>query len=107
MSASDHDHLPNPQGASSMKPHDLTHDEHRGSQPEGSGMNRPLKTALMMVAFVGGFYLLREHWDHVAGNWIYLLLLACPLMHLFHGHGGHGRHGGHATSTTKPADKEE
>jgi hypothetical protein len=21
----------------------------------------------------------------------YLLLLACPLMHLFHGHGGHGR----------------
>ena len=40
-----------------------------------------------MVALVGGFYLLREHWNHVAGNWIYLLLLACPLMHLFHGHG--------------------
>mgnify|MGYP001347094569 FL=1 len=107
MNASDHNHLPNPQGASGMKPHGLAHDEHRGSQPEGSGINRPLKTALMMAALVGGFYLLREHWDHVAGNWIYLLLLACPVMHLFHGHGGHGGHGGHATSTTKPADKEE
>jgi hypothetical protein len=54
-----------------------------------------VKTALLMVALVGGFYLLREHWDHVVGNWIYLLLLACPLMHLLHGHGGHG-HGRHA-----------
>jgi hypothetical protein len=27
----------------------------------------------------------------------YLLVAACPLMHLFmhHGHGGHGDHGGH------------
>lgn len=64
------------------------------SSPQHSGLGRPLKTALLMVALVGGFYLLREHWDHVAGNWIYLLLLACPLMHLFHGHGGHGSHRG-------------
>ncbi|MCW5641470.1 DUF2933 domain-containing protein [Comamonadaceae bacterium G21597-S1] len=107
MNASDHDHLPNPQGASGMKPRGLAHEEHRGARPEGSGMNRPLRTTLVMVALVGGFYLLREHWDHVAGNWIYLLLLACPLMHLFHGHGGHGGHGGRASSTAKPADREE
>ena len=108
MNASDHNHLPNPQGASGMKPHGLAHDEHRGAQPQGSGMHRPLKTALMMVALVVGFYLLREHWDHVAGNWIYLLLLACPLMHLFHGHGGHGAgHGSHTTSPNKPVNKEE
>ena len=50
-----------------------------------------------MVGVIAAFFLLREYWGHVAGNWIYLLLLACPLMHLFHGHGGHGRHGGHAT----------
>lgn len=56
-------------------------------------LGRPVQTALLMVVLVGGFYLLREHWNHVAGNWIYLLLLACPLMHLFH---GHGRHGGNA-----------
>lgn len=51
----------------------------------------------MMAALVGGFYLLREHWNHVAGSWVYLLLLACPLMHLFHGHGGHGGHRGHGS----------
>jgi hypothetical protein len=52
--------------------------------------------ALLMVALIAGFYLLREHWNHVAGSWPYLLLLACPLMHLFHGHGGHGKHGSHS-----------
>jgi hypothetical protein len=56
-------------------------------------------------------YLLREHWDHVAGNWVYVLLLACPLMHVFHGHGGHGGHGshddhaGHTLPADKPVDK--
>jgi hypothetical protein len=96
MNTSDHDHLRNPQG--------LSQGEHRGAQLDGSGLSRPLKSALMMVALVGGFYLLREHWDHVAGNWIYLLLLACPLMLLFHGHGGHG---GHPKLPTTPVDKEE
>ncbi|MDP9809487.1 hypothetical protein J2W42_002339 [Rhizobium tibeticum] len=38
------------------------------------------------------FFMLREHWAHALGVAPYLLLLACPLMHLFHGHGGHGGH---------------
>jgi hypothetical protein len=48
-------------------------------------------TALLVVAVLSAalFWLLREHWGHVAGYLPYLLLLACPLMHLFHGHGGH------------------
>ncbi|KRA77424.1 hypothetical protein ASD88_00615 [Pelomonas sp. Root662] len=57
-----------------------------------------------MVALIGLFFLLREHWAHLAGSWVYLLLLACPLMHLFHGHGGHGGHGddtGSSPSETK------
>ena len=45
-----------------------------------------------MLAVIASFYLLREHWQHLGGSWIYLLLLACPLMHLMHGHGGHGQH---------------
>ena len=45
-----------------------------------------------MVVPIAVFYLLRELWNHVAGSWPYLLLLACPLMHLFHGDGGHGKH---------------
>jgi hypothetical protein len=57
---------------------------------------RPWGAPLLMVALIAGFYLLREHWNHVAGSWPYLLLLACPLMHLFHGHGGHGKHGSHS-----------
>lgn len=53
---------------------------------------KPVTVALLMVALIVAFYLLREHWGHVAGLWPYLLLLACPLMHLLHGHGAHGRH---------------
>ena len=87
MSTTEHDHVPASRGSS-----------------DRSG---PVRTALLMVALVGGFYLLREHWDHVIGNWVYLLLLACPLMHLFHGHGGHGGHGSHDTKANKPADKQE
>jgi hypothetical protein len=87
MSTTEHDHFPASRGS--------------------SGPSRSVKTALLMVAAVGGFYLLREHWGHVAGNWVYLLLLACPLMHLFHGHGGHGRHGSHDTQSNKPFDKQE
>lgn len=39
-----------------------------------------------------------EHEVHILGALPYLLLLLCPLMHLFMhggGHGGHGEHGGH------------
>ncbi|EBH3670465.1 DUF2933 domain-containing protein, partial [Salmonella enterica] len=31
----------------------------------------------------------------------YLLLLVCPLMHLFHGHGGHGDHQHHGSENDK------
>jgi hypothetical protein len=42
---------------------------------------------------IAGFFLLTEHRAHVLGIFPYLLLLACPLMHLFHGgHGGHEKH---------------
>lgn len=59
--------------------------------PQAPRSRRPLTVAMLMVALIVVFYLLREHWGHLAGLWPYLLLLACPLMHLLHGHGGHGR----------------
>lgn len=46
---------------------------------------------IAMFTAILAFFLLREHWDHLAGLWVYGLLLLCPLMHFF----GHGRHGGH------------
>lgn len=63
---------------------------------------RPATIALTMVVVIGVFYLLHEHWNHVAGSWVYLLLLACPLMHLVHGHGGHGGHSQHHTRPDQP-----
>jgi hypothetical protein len=48
---------------------------------------------LDFVAFglVGAYFLITEHRAHVYEYLPYVLLLACPLLHLFHGHGGHGR----------------
>ncbi len=51
----------------------------------------PLGWALSLVVAAAGAYLLITHTGHVLGALPYLLLLACPLMHVF-GHGGHGRH---------------
>lgn len=42
---------------------------------------------------IAGFYLVAEHRAHVLGFLPFLLLLACPLLHVFM-HGGHGGHGG-------------
>lgn len=62
---------------------------------------RPWPIAVMMLTLVAAFYLLREHWGHLAGAWPYLLL-ACPLLHLMHGHGGHGGHAHHAPHDATP-----
>lgn len=50
---------------------------------------------IALVAFlaIAGFYLIAEHRAHVLGVLPFLLLLACPLLHMFM-HGGHGGHGG-------------
>lgn len=46
-----------------------------------------------------GFY--AEHEAHILGALPYLLLLLCPLMHLFMHGGGHGGHGGHGQDDKK------
>jgi hypothetical protein len=46
--------------------------------------------AMIGIALVAAFYVLREHWDHSLGVLPYAILLACPLMHLFMHHGHHG-----------------
>lgn len=53
--------------------------------------------AWWVFAIVALFYLITEHQAHLMGALPYLLLLACPLMHLFmhHGHGhGHRKQSG-------------
>lgn len=55
-------------------------------------------------AAVALFYLLTEHQAHLFGILPWLILLACPLMHLFmhHGHGGHGRPATDSQEKDKP-----
>ena len=55
----------------------------------GSGVG--LATCIALAAV--GAYLLWNHTGHVLSAAPYVLLLACPLLHIF-GHGHHDHHGG-------------
>lgn len=74
-----------------------------GSEPEPgaeTGGFWTSKTGLVTIAFllIAAFFLLTEHRAHTFGVLPFVLLLACPLLHMFMhgGHHGHGGHGGHA-----------
>ena len=67
-----------------------------GSHNDGA---TPSAAKWVFIGFllVAGYFLIMEHRAHLSG-WlssygVWLVLLACPLMHFFM-HGGHG-HGGH------------
>ncbi len=53
------------------------------------------RTTWILIGFLAIvlYFLLSEHRAHFINFLPYVLLAACPLMHLFHGHGGHGNHG--------------
>ena len=55
---------------------------------------------LIVIGAIAAYFLLTEHLAHVVGALPYLLLLACPLMHVFmhHGHSGHGHHHDHSSA---------
>ena len=56
---------------------------------------------LIMLGVIGLFYVVREHYGHLSQALPYLILLLCPLMHLFgHHHGGHS----HPGSSAAPKD---
>jgi Protein of unknown function (DUF2933) len=50
------------------------------------------RTGVVLLAFlaIAAFFLITEHTAHVLGVLPFLLVLLCPLLHLFL----HGRHGG-------------
>lgn len=49
---------------------------------------------LLVLGAVAGLLLLTEHFAHALGVLPYLLLLACPIMHVFM---HHGQNNGHTT----------
>ena len=73
------------------------HSQHN-SEPMGFWRSR-YAIGLLVMGAVAAYFLLSEHRAHFFGALPFLLLLACPLMHVFmhHGHGGHGgSHAGHS-----------
>lgn len=64
----------------------------KNAKPAGGRFAKSGPVAVGMLALILAFYLIREHWTHLSGWWLYLLLLACPLLHVV-GHGSHGNDG--------------
>ena len=84
------DHLPSSAGPS-------RHDDSGRPAPERGFWTS--KAGLVTVGFllVAAFFLFSEHRAHALGILPFVLILACPLLHLFM-HGGHGGHGSHGMS---------
>lgn len=80
-----------------------------GAQEHAHGHARRANWGWWFFAALALFFLLSEHRAHFFGALPYLLLLACPLMHLFmhHGHGGTGRDGGKGAGRREESDGED
>lgn len=74
----------------------MNHQHERDESPPSFWSSR-YAIGLVVIGGVSAYFLLTEHLAHVLGALPYLLLLACPLMHVFM-HGGHGGHGHHQQS---------
>ena len=69
--------------------------EHGNGRPAGPNWSRINQWLLWIGLAAAVAWMFFRHSAHVVTLLPFLILLACPLMHLFHGHGGHGRHGTH------------
>ncbi|MBN8928540.1 MAG: DUF2933 domain-containing protein [Rhodospirillales bacterium] len=76
-------------------------DEDRHDRHAMHPMRSRANWVLIGLLVVGGFYLVTEHRAHLVpflGYWpLLLVLLLCPLMHIFM-HGGHNDHQAHEKS---------
>lgn len=76
---------------------DNTHQHAPNEQQPDHGWKWPLVGFLAVAAF----FLWTEHRAHLLGVLPYLLIVACPLLHIFHRRGhGHGDHGKGGTDST-------
>ena len=64
-------------------------DEH-SHECGGSNGGKYSRWAFWGFLLIAGYFLYSEHRAHIIPYLPFLLVLACPLMHLFHGHGRHG-----------------
>jgi hypothetical protein len=68
-----------------------SHDQHASADSPRGGV-RAGRWVFWGFLLIAAYFLLTEHRAHVVQFLPFALLLACPLLHLFHGHGGHGGH---------------
>lgn len=86
----------------------MDHGQHRTPEPADGTIFRA-KWALLAFIAVAAYFLITEHRAHLSGYLTYLpflLLLACPLLHVFM-HGGHGddRSGSRHEQGSEPGEK--
>ena len=74
----------------------MKHDE--PAEHDAHGVPRRFNWVFVAFLAIAVFFLVTEHRAHLFGALPFLLLLACPLMHMFMHH-GHGAHGGHDENT--------
>ena len=86
----------------------------RGTDDAGKRADKPRSWWLRPVGLVtlgflgvGGFFLITEHTAHVFGALPWLLLAACPLMHVFMHHRHHGGHDHSSKGARAPGPEEE
>ena len=87
--------------------HDHAHVQHGTADSAPPFWRSRYAIGLIVFGAVAAYFLLSEHRTHFFGALPFLLLLACPFMHLFmhRGHGGHGGHGGGNQDSDTPAPK--
>jgi hypothetical protein len=80
-------------------------EHHQRTQQEGGFWTSRAFLVCAPFLVIGGVLLWTEHLAHAFGYLPYLLILACPLMHIFM-HGGHGGHAHHERieRDSNPAD---
>ena len=80
----------------------MQHDRLRSTTTVRLARVAALLGAAAMLIVIGGFYVFREHLTTGGADWLYVLLLACPLIHLF-GYGAKPQGDGTAPRSAKPA----
>ena len=84
--------------------HDHAHVQHDDADSAPPFWRSRYAIGLLVFGAVAAYFLLSEHRAHFFGALPFLLLLACPFMHMFM-HRGHGGHGSGKQDSDTPAPK--
>jgi hypothetical protein len=79
--------------------------EHTHGERSGLNWSRVNQWLLWIGLAAAVAWMFFRHNAHLVQLLPFLILLACPLMHLF-GHGRHGGHGGHSTGEDRESKAE-